>query len=97
MARSSTEEQKLTLPAGHPQQAFTGPDLRGRTPGGALPESEQQWDDANAEAYEAELAAAEEHEDKVAREELKAQEAAASEAETATAAPAGAEKATSKS
>jgi hypothetical protein len=69
-SRSTPEEQKLTLPAGHPQSAYVSPDLSFRDPPDTvLPDEEAEILEEQQAAQEEEAQAAAEHEDKVAREE----------------------------
>jgi hypothetical protein len=82
MARTS-EEPKLTLPAGHPQAGYVSPDLSFHDGTGTLPDEELDWHEERNAAQEAEAKAVAENEDKVAKEEAKAAEEAAKEAEAA--------------
>ena len=81
---ASTEEQKATLPAGHPQAGYVPPDLSA-IDGYAEPPEEPTPDEAeeadkpltreeNIAAREEAVKAVEESEDKAAKEEVKARE-----------------------
>jgi hypothetical protein len=62
-------EPKLTLPAGHPQAGYVGPDLAPKEDMGVIPDEEQEYFDKLREDHEAEVKAVEEQEHKVATQE----------------------------
>jgi hypothetical protein len=74
---SPSEERKLTLPVGHPQAGYVGPDLSGVDGVTTFSPEEQKLRDERQAAYEDDLKAVTDNEDKVARDEAKAAEAAA--------------------
>jgi hypothetical protein len=77
---STTEEAKLSLPVGHPQAGYVGPDLSFRDGAGELSGEDKKAYDEQNKAREDELKAVQENENKVARaeraEQLKEEKAA---------------------
>lgn len=65
--KEGEEYQKQTLPVGHPQAGYYGPDLSFIDSNGTLSPEEQDWHVARNDQHNAEVSAVEEHEDRVAR------------------------------
>jgi hypothetical protein len=63
------EERKLSLPVGHPQAGYVGPDLSFRDGAGELAGDDKKAYDEQNKAREDELKAVQENENKVARAE----------------------------
>jgi hypothetical protein len=62
----AVEEPKKSLPVGHPQAGYYGPDLSLRDGAGVLPPEEQAWHDEVNAAHQDAVDAVEAHEDRVA-------------------------------
>ena len=78
--KSAEEEPQRSLPAGHPQAGYVGPDLSLRDGAGIQPEEDQQAYEEQVQEREDQVAAVAENEHRVAIEEEKAAEKAAKEA-----------------
>lgn len=82
----ATDEEKATLPVGHPQAGYTSPDGSFSDGAGTLPESEKKWNEQRDKAHDEEVEAVADAEDKAVQEQKKAEEKAAAEDKDAPAA-----------
>jgi hypothetical protein len=85
MPTKETQEEKQTLPAGHPQAGYTAPALDGEQGTGTLPDNEQEWQDERVKGQQEENDAVAEAEDKAAKAEAEASAKVASDKEQADA------------
>lgn len=81
----ATDEEKATLPVGHPEAGYVSPDLSYSDGAGTLPDSEKQWNAARDKAHDEEVEAVADAEDKAVKEQKKAEEKAAAEEKDAPA------------
>jgi hypothetical protein len=79
-----TEEKKLTLPVGHPEAGYVGPDLSFTDGVGTLPKEEQDARDEQAALHEEEVQAVADHEHEIATKEREAQLASTQQPEAET-------------
>jgi hypothetical protein len=86
----ATDEDKATLPVGHPQAGYVSPDGSFSDNAGIPPDKEKEWNEQRDQAHEDEVEAVADAEDKAVKEEQEAQEKArAAEVERLRKAPPG--------
>jgi len=73
---TAAEEPKLSLPVGHPQAGYVGPDLSFRDGAGQMTDEQQEAFDDMVAQHEDDVATVTENEHKVAKAELEASETA---------------------
>lgn len=69
-------EEKLTLPTGHPSAGYVEPDLSYHEGTGTIPDEEKDWHDDRNEARQADVDAVAKAEDEAARKEIAEREKA---------------------